>query len=333
MNILYCFIWIAEIITHKGVIVFFFFLFDEETGSTVQVPVEDVEGLDEQELEFFFDEKVRKVWHKQEEQWYFSIVDVCEVLAGSNEPRRYWSDLKIKLKNEGSQLYENIVQLKMRASDGKMRSTDVANTEQLLRIIQSIPSKKAEPFKLWLAQVGSDRLDEMADPEQAINRALMYYKRKGYSDAWINQRLKSIEVRKDLTDEWQRSGIKGKEYAILTDEISRSWSDMTTKEYKQYKNLKKENLRDNMSNMELILNMLAEASTTEISKSQNPFGLKQSKEIAQKGGAIARSAREDLERETGGTIITSKNAKDLHKLKEREENNYGIITEKNCYGV
>lgn len=312
-------------------IVFFFFLFDEETGSTVQVPVESVEGLDEQELEFFFDEKVRKVWHKQEEQWYFSIVDVCEVLTGSNEPRRYWSDLKIKLKNEGSQLYENIVQLKMRASDGKMRSTDVANTEQLLRIIQSIPSKKAEPFKLWLAQVGSDRLDEMADPEQAISRALMYYKRKGYSDAWINQRLKSIEVRKDLTDEWQRSGIKGKEYAILTDEISRSWSDMTTKEYKQYKNLKKESLRDNMSNMELILNMLAEASTTEISKSQNPSGLKQSKEIAQKGGAIARSAREDLEHETGVAIITIKNAKDLHKLKEREENNHRSIAGKKIH--
>ena len=332
MNILYCFIWIAEIITHKGVIVFFFFLFDEETGSTVQVPVEDVEGLDEQELEFFFDEKVRKVWHKQEEQWYFSIVDVCAVLADSANPNNYWKVLKNRLIKEGNQSVTNCNQLKLKShKDKKYYNTDVANTEQLLRIIQSIPSKKAEPFKLWLAQVGSDRLDEMADPEQAINRALMYYKRKGYSDAWINQRLKSIEVRKDLTDEWQRSGIKGKEYAILTDEISRSWSDMTTKEYKQYKNLKKENLRDNMSNMELILNMLAEASTTEISKSQNPFGLKQSKEIAQKGGAIARSAREDLERETGGAIITSKNAKDLHKLKEREENNYGFIAEKKLH--
>lgn len=191
-------------------------------------------------IKLFEDKRVRTAWNEDEEDWYFSIIDVCEILSGSSEPRRYWSDLKSKLKNEGSQLYEKIVQLKMPASDGKMRLTDVANTKQLLRIIQSIPSPKAEPFKLWLANIGRDTLDEMADPEQAIDRAMLYYKQKGYSDSWINQRLKSIEVRKDLTDEWQRSGINdGQEYAILTNEISRAWSDMTTKEYKQYKKIKK----------------------------------------------------------------------------------------------
>lgn len=266
-------------------------------------------------IKLFEDKRVRTAWNEDEEDWYFSIIDVCEILSGSSEPRRYWSDLKSKLKNEGSQLYEKIVQLKMPASDGKMRLTDVANTKQLLRIIQSIPSPKAEPFKLWLANIGRDTLDEMADPEQAIDRAMLYYKQKGYSDSWINQRLKSIEVRKDLTDEWQRSGINdGQEYAILTNEISRAWSDMTTKEYKQYKRLKKENLRDNMSNIELILTMLAEASTTEISKAQNPIGLEKSKEVARKGGAVAKTAREDLERETGQPVITDKNAKDLRSI-------------------
>ena len=266
-------------------------------------------------IKLFEDKRVRTAWNEDEEDWYFSIIDVCEILSGSSEPRRYWSDLKSKLKNEGSQLYEKIVQLKMPASDGKMRLTDVANTKQLLRIIQSIPSPKAEPFKLWLANIGRDTLDEMADPEQAIDRAMLYYKQKGYSDSWINQRLKSIEVRKDLTDEWQRSGINdGQEYAIITNEISRAWSDMTTKEYKQYKRLKKENLRDNMSNIELILTMLAEASTTEISKAQNPIGLEKSKEVARKGGAVAKTAREDLERETGQPVITDKNAKDLRSI-------------------
>lgn len=266
-------------------------------------------------IKLFEDKRVRTAWNEDEEEWYFSIVDVCNVLTDSVDGRKYWNKLKQRLVEEGNETVTNCHQLKMLASDGKMRLTDVANTEQLLRIIQSIPSPKAEPFKVWLAAIGSDRLDEMADPEQAIDRALMYYKRKGYSDAWINQRLKSIEVRKDLTDEWQRSGISdGKEYAILTNEISQAWSDMTTKEYKQYKNLKKENLRDNMSNMELILTMLAEASTTEISKAQNPVGLEKSKEVARKGGSVAKTAREDLERETGQPVITSRNARDLHSI-------------------
>lgn len=266
-------------------------------------------------IKLFEDKRVRTAWNEYEEEWYFSIVDVCSVLTDSVDPVSYWRKLKQRLKAEGNETVTNCHALKMIASDGKMRLTDVANTEQLLRIIQSIPSPKAEPFKIWLASIGSDRLDEMADPEQAIDRALMYYKRKGYSDSWINQRLKSIEVRKDLTDEWQRSGITdGKEYAILTNEISQAWSDMTTKEYKQYKNIKKENLRDNMSNMELILTMLAEASTTEISKAQNPVGLEKNKEVARKGGAVAKTAREDLERETGQSVITSRNAKDLHSI-------------------
>lgn len=266
-------------------------------------------------IKLFEDKRVRTAWNEDEEEWYFSIVDVCTILTDSIDGRKYWNKLKQRLAEEGNETVTNCHQLKMPAADGKMRLTDVANTEQLLRIIQSIPSPKAEPFKVWLATIGSDRLDEMADPEQAIDRALMYYKRKGYSDSWINQRLKSIEVRKDLTDEWQRSGINdGKEYAILTNEISQAWSNMTTKEYKRYKNLNKENLRDNMSNMELILTMLAEASTTEISKAQNPVGLEKSKEIARKGGAVAKTAREDLERETGQSVITRQNARDLHSL-------------------
>lgn len=267
-------------------------------------------------IKLFEDRRVRTAWNEDEEEWYFSIVDVCAVLTDSPNPNNYWKVLKNRLVKEGNQSVTNCNQLKLKShKDGKYYNTDVANTEQLLRIIQSIPSPKAEPFKVWLATIGSDRLDEMSDPEQAIDRALLYYKQKGYSDSWINQRLKSIEVRKDLTDEWQRSGIsEGKEYAILTNEISQAWSDMTTKEYKQYKNLKKENLRDNMSNMELILTMLAEASTTEISKAQNPIGLEKSKEVARKGGAVAKAAREDLERETGQPVITQRNAKDLHSI-------------------
>lgn len=266
-------------------------------------------------VKLFEDKRVRTAWNEDEEEWYFSIVDVCTILTDSIDGRKYWNKLKQRLTEEGNETVTNCHQLKMPAADGKMRLTDVANTEQLLRIIQSIPSPKAEPFKMWLASIGSDRLDEMADPEQAIDRALMYYKAKGYTDAWINQRLKSIEVRKDLTDEWQRSGItEGKEYAILTNEITQAWADMNTKEYKKYKNLKKENLRDNMSNMELILTMLAEASTTEISKAQNPKGLEKNKEIARKGGAVAKNARQDLERETGESVITSKNAKDFRSI-------------------
>ena len=266
-------------------------------------------------IKLFEDRRVRTAWNEDEEQWYFSIVDVCQVLTDSIDGRKYWNKLKQRLKEEGNETVTNCHQLKLQASDGKMRLTDVANTAQLLRIIQSIPSPKAEPFKIWLATVGSDRLDEMADPEQAIDRALMYYKRKGYPDAWINQRLKTIEVRKDLTDEWHRSGInEGKEYAILTNELTQAWADMDTRQYKKYKNLKNENLRDNMSNIELILTMLAEASTTEISKAQNPVGLEKSKEVARKGGAVAKTARKDLERETGQPVITRKNAKDLHSL-------------------
>lgn len=266
-------------------------------------------------VKLFEDKRVRTAWNADEEEWYFSIVDVCTILTDSIDGRKYWNKLKQRLVEEGNETVTNCHQLKMPAADGKMRLTDVANAEQLLRIIQSIPSPKAEPFKIWLAGIGSDRLDEMADPEQAIDRALMYYKAKGYSDTWINQRLKSIEVRKDLTDEWQRSGItEGKEYGILTNEITQAWADMNTKEYKKYKNLKKENLRDNMSNMELILTMLAEASTTEISKAQNPKGLEKNKEVARKGGAVAKAARQDLEKETGGSVITSKNAKDFRGI-------------------
>ena len=265
----------------------------------------------ENSIKLFNDKKIRVVWKEDEEEWYFSIVDIIGVLTESSEPRRYWSDLKIKLRNEGSELYENIVQLKMLAYDGKMRDTDVANTEQVLRLIQSIPSKKAEPFKIWLAQVGKERIDEIADPELTINRALETYMKKGYSESWINQRLKSIEVRKDLTNEWDKHGVKkGLEYAILTDEITKAWSGNTTKEYKKLKNLKKENLRDNMTNMELILNMLAEATTTEISKEVEPKTFDESKEIAKRGGKIAGNTRESIEKETGKKIVTSKSRKD-----------------------
>ncbi|MDY4098194.1 MAG: Bro-N domain-containing protein [Lachnospiraceae bacterium] len=266
-------------------------------------------------IKLFEDKRVRTAWNEDEEQWYFSIVDVISILIDSLDSSAYWRKLKQRLRQEGNETVTNCHGLKMPAADGKNRLTDVANTQQLLRIIQSIPSPKAEPFKIWLASIGSERLDEMVDPEQAIDRALLYYKNKGYSDSWINQRLKSIEVRKELTDEWKRSGIsEGKDYGILTNEITQAWADMNTKQYKKFKKLTNENLRDNMSNMELILTMLAEASTTEISKAQNPVGLQKSKEVARKGGSVAKSAREDLERETGQPVITSQNAKDLKKL-------------------
>lgn len=268
-------------------------------------------------IKLFEDKRVRTAWNEDEEEWYFSIIDVIAILTDSSNPRNYWNMLKTRLNQEGNETYTNCVQLKMRAADGKMRLTDVADTEQLLRIIQSIPSPKAEPFKLWLASVGNDRMNDMIDPEQAIDRALLFYKRQGYSDSWINQRLKSIEVRKDLTDEWNRAGINGKEYGILTNEITEAWADMTVAQYKKHKELKKENLRDNMSNMELVLNMLAEASATEISKAQNPKGLSQSREVARKGGAVARVARDNLEKQTGESVITSKNAKDLRRIEEK----------------
>ena len=247
------------------------------------------------EIKLFEDQNVRVQWDEEQEKWFFSIVDIVAILTQSVDPQAYWRKLKQRLKEDGNETVTNCHALKMVAPDGKMRLTDVADTEQLLRLIQSIPSPKAEPFKLWLAKVGRERIDELEDPEIAINRALETYLRKGYSESWVNQRLKSIEVRKALTDEWDKGGIKkGLEYAILTDEITNAWAGLTTKEYKQLKNLKKENLRDNMTNMELILNMLAEASTTEIAQGENPEGLEQHKKVARRGGKVAAKARQEL---------------------------------------
>ena len=258
----------------------------------------------------FNQKQVRRVWDEKKELWYFSIIDVIEILTNASIPRRYWSDLKSKLKNEGSEVYEKIVQLKMTAPDGKQRETDSFSTEDLLRVIQSIPSPKAEPFKLWLAKVGYERIEETEDPELAFDRAMKTYLQKGYSRAWINQRLKSIDVRKELTDEWQEREMKeGLEYAILTDEITRAWANKSVRDYKKFKGLKKENLRDNMTNLELVLNMLAEASTTEISKKQKPKGLEENKKVAQRGGFAAKKARLEIEKQTGESVITNKNAK------------------------
>ncbi len=268
------------------------------------------------QIQLFEDKRIRSAWDPEKEEWYFSIVDVCEVLSGTDNPRRYWSDLKRKLKSEGSvELYEKIVQLKMTAPDGKKRLTDVANTEQLLRIIQSIPSPKAEPFKLWLAQIGRERIEETIDPELTIDRALETYLRKGYSHEWINQRLQAIQVRKELTDEWDARGVqKGVEYAILTDEITKAWSGMHTRQYKNLKGLKKENLRDNMTTLELVLNMLAEATTTEISRQKAPEGLRENVEVARSGGKVAGDARKAIERQTGVPVITSKSAAQLNQV-------------------
>ncbi len=266
----------------------------------------------ENSIQLFEEKQVRTHWDEDQEKWYFSIIDVIEVLTESSNPRRYWSDLKIKLHNEGSEVYEKIVQLKMKAPDGKMRLTDVADTEQLLRLIQSIPSPKAEPFKIWLAKVGYERIEEIEDPELAFDRAMATYLKKGYSKNWINQRLKSIEVRKELTDEWEARGVKqGQEFAILTDEITKSWSGLTTKEYKKLKNLKKESLRDNMTNLELVLIMLAEATTSEISKEKQPLTFEENKEIAKQGGEIAGNTRKEIEEKTGKKIVSSQNAKNF----------------------
>lgn len=274
-------------------------------------------------LKLFEDKNIRVAWNETEENWYFSIIDVVGILTESPEPRRYWSDLKIKLKKEGSEVYEKIVQLKMMATDGKLRLTDVANAEQLLRIIQSIPSKKAEPFKLWLAQVGKERIDEAYDPEIAINRALDTYRKKGYSEDWINQRLKTIDIRKEFTDELKRTGInQGKDFAILTNLLTQVWSGYSVKEYKNLKGLKKENLRDNMTNMELVLNMLAETSSTEISKSTNSKGFDGAKQSVIKGGNIAKMAKEQLEKETGKKIVSDKNAKEIRKLNTEVDTKY-----------
>ena len=256
-------------------------------------------------IQLFEDQKIRTAWDAEKEEWYFSIIDVISVLTGTANPRRYWSDLKRKLKAEGAnELYEKIVQLKMLSSDGKRYKTDVANTEQLLRIIQSIPSPKAEPFKAWLAMVGKERIEETIDPEQAIDRALDTYLKKGYSEEWIHQRLLAIRIRNELTDEWKKRGVqKGKEYAILTDEISRAWSGMTTGQYKRLKGLTKENLRDNMTDLELVLTMLAEASTTDISKTAKPQTFEENKQVAKRGGKVAGIARQALEAETGKPVI------------------------------
>lgn len=262
------------------------------------------------QLQNFNDKPVRAAWSEEQNKWYFSIVDVIAVLTDSIDPPAYWRKLKQRLIAEGNETVTNCHGLKMMAVDGKMRLTDVADTEQLFRLIQSIPSPKAEPFKLWLAQVGSERLDEMEDPEISIDRALENYRRLGYSESWINQRLKSIEIRKELTDEWKRVGIQeGAKFATLTDIITKHWSGLTTKEYKVLKGLKKENLRDNMSNTELILNMLAEASTKDISSATNPKSLEESKKVAQQGGNVAKVARKELESKTGTKVVTSSNAK------------------------
>lgn len=270
-------------------------------------------------IQLFEDKKIRTAWDETNEEWYFSIVDVIGVLTDQPTPRSastYWAVLKKRLRDEGAnELLTNCKQLKMTAADGKKRLTDVANTEQLLRIIQSVPSPKAEPFKTWLAMVGRERIEETIDPEQAIDRALETYLKKGYSEEWVHQRLLAIRIRNELTDEWEKRGVqKGKEYAILTDEITRAWSGMTTRQYKKYKGIKKENLRDNMSDLELVLTMLAEATTTEISKTEKPATFQENQEIAQKGGSIAGNARKQIEDATGKPVVTSKNAEAYRRL-------------------
>lgn len=299
-------------------IIIFFFFFDEDTGETVSVPVSESDFDNREDFEFIYDDTIRKVWHAQEEEWYFSIVDVCKVLTDSTDGRKYWNKLKQRLAEEGNQTVTNCHQLKMIASDGKMRLTDCVNTEQLLRIIQSIPSKKAEPFKRWLAQVGKERLDEMADPELAVQRGVAYYQAKGYSDAWITQRMRTIEMRKELTNEWQRAGItESKEYAALTNILTQTWSGKTVQQYKKLKGLHKENLRDNMTNTELVLNQLAEVSATELSKNINPSGYQQTKDVTIQGGEIAKGAREALEKQLGRSVLSPHNAKTPNLLDDK----------------
>jgi len=273
-------------------------------------------GEDKKSIILFNDKQVRRHWNENTDEWYFSVVDVVNILTDSAIPKRYWSDLKRKLKKEGSQVYENIVQLKFESTDGKKYATDCFSTKHLLRLIQSIPSPKAEPFKVWLAQVGDERINEMHDPELSIERALKMYLAKGYSQNWINQRLKSIEVRKELTDEWEKRGVsKGSEYAILTNEITKAWAGVSVKGYKNLKNLKKENLRDNMTNMELVLNMLAEATTKEISNSKEPEDFAKNIKVAKEGGSIAGNARKEIEAKTGKKIVSAQNTIDLHEKK------------------
>lgn len=273
--------------------------------------------------QLFEDKKVRTVWDEEQEKWYFSIVDVVEILADSKDyttARKYWNKLKQRLKEEGNETVTNCHQLKLRAADGKMRLTDVADTEQLFRIIQSIPSPKAEPFKQWMAEVATQRIDQMQDPELSIEQAMTDYRRLGYSESWINQRIKSIEIRKELTDEWKRHGLEeGVQFATLTDIIYKSWSDHTAKEYKQLKGLKKENLRDNMTNRELVLNMLAELSTKDISEVENPETMSEHKEVAKRGGGVALQARLQLEKETGQKVVTALNAKSVKQIRGEAE--------------
>ncbi|MCD8185841.1 MAG: hypothetical protein LUD68_05105 [Rikenellaceae bacterium] len=271
-------------------------------------------------IQLFEDKKVRSAWDAEAGKWYISIVDVIAVLTDSANPQTYWRVLKKRLIEEGNQTVTNCNGLKMRAADGKMRITDVADVEQLFRLVQSIPSPKAEPFKRWLAELGRERLEEIDDPELGIERMMEYYHRKGYSQSWINQRLKSIEVRRELTDEWERRGIKkGQEYAVLTDLITQGWAGMTTKQYKQYKGLKTESLRDNMTNLELVLNMLAEATTTEISKEKKPTTVAHNRKIARQGGRIAGNTRKEIEATTGKKIVNRLNAKSIHPLAEKTE--------------
>jgi len=272
------------------------------------------------EIKLFEAKKVRTHWDEETEQWYFSVIDVIEVLTGTDRPRKYWNDLKTKLKKEGSQLSDFIGQLKMMSTDGKFYQTDVADTAQILRLIQSIPSPKAEPFKQWLAQVGYERIEETEDPELSFDRAMETYLAKGYSKAWINQRLKSIEVRKELTDEWEKRGVRrGLDFAILTDIITKAWSGKSVRQYKEHKNLKKENLRDHMTNLELVLNMLAEATTSEISKEKKPRTLDESKVIAKQGGTIAGNTRKEIEAKTGKKVVSKLNAKQIIEGKSKKK--------------
>lgn len=274
----------------------------------------------ENKIKIFENRQVRTLWNADEEEWYFSVVDVVGILSESKIPRNYWSDLKRKLKQEGSELHEKIVQLKMQSSDGKYYKTDCLDTKGVLRLVQSIPSPKAEPFKMWLAQVGSERLDEIADPEKAMLRSVELYRKKGYSEEWINQRMLAIKTRKGLTDEWKERGIKdGKEYAILTDEMTKAWSGMSVKEYKNLKGLKKENLRDNMTDIELILNMLAEVTTTTLSKEEKPETFNENKAVAKRGGSFAGETRKRFEKETGTKVTTALNAENKPALEQKKK--------------
>ncbi|EER46502.1 hypothetical protein AM305_00559 [Actinobacillus minor NM305] len=269
------------------------------------------------EIKFFENSQIRSIWDKEKEEWFFSVVDIVQALTGSSNPRRYWSDLKRKIRDDegGIELYEKIVQLKLKAPDGKMRETDATDMQGIFRIIQSVPSPKAEPLKMWLAEIGKERIDEIIDPELTIDRALETYVKKGYSREWINQRLQAIQVRKELTDAWQDHGVaQGREFAILTNEITQAWSGMTTREYKDFKGLHKENLRDNMSTTELVLNMLAEAATKDITQISHPQGLEENRAVAKRGGSVAKVARESLEKETGKPVITQQKAIDFANL-------------------